>query len=533
MDKVLNMTYESSLTDLCEVNSSFDTGVLRVCYTGQNRNNSYISKEAILKSMKTLYNCPVVCNYDRESDTLGGHDMEIVRDADDSLRLINLTTPVGVIPESAKVWFEDYEEEDGTVHEYLYTEVLLWKRQEAYRKIRKDGITAHSMEIRVINGQSVDGVYHVYDFEFTAFALIGVDPCFESSALELFAHTNFKQQMAEMMQDIKETFHKDDPSQEVDHTNLEEYSMEGGKKVLDEKIIAAAELGVDNESAEELKEKFDAEEVVAEEAPAEEAPVEEEAPAEEAPEEDAPAEEASEEEPSEEDTFALTSNTIDELRRSLTVEVVTDGWGTHPRYYYVDADLDQRMIYAWDAREDWLLYGFSYSVDGDAVAIDFESKKRMKYEIVEFDEGEQDSPVADVFEMFSARLAELADADEKFNTASDTIKSLETELDELRQFKTDTENAIAASQREEVFAQFEDLIGIEAFDELRNNCEQYDTATLEEKCFALRGRYGTNGMTFSEKGKAPKLFVGKADLANESDEPYGGLFLEYSNKGSE
>ena len=250
MDKVLNMTYESSLTDLCEVNSSFDTGVLRVCYTGQNRNNSYISKEAILKSMKTLYNCPVVCNYDRESDTLGGHDMEIVRDADDSLRLINLTTPVGVIPESAKVWFEDYEEEDGTVHEYLYTEVLLWKRQEAYRKIRKDGITAHSMEIRVINGQSVDGVYHVYDFEFTAFALIGVDPCFESSALELFAHTNFKQQMAEMMQDIKETFHKDDPSQEVDHTNLEEYSMEGGKKVLVEKIIAAAELGVDNESAE-------------------------------------------------------------------------------------------------------------------------------------------------------------------------------------------------------------------------------------------------------------------------------------------
>ena len=197
MDKVLNMTYASSLTNLCEVNSSFDTGVLRICYTGENRNKSFLSKEAITKSIPTLYNCPIVCNYDRESDTLGGHDMEIVCDGDGNLRIVNVTTPVGVIPESAKVWFEDYTEDDGTVHEYLYAEVLLWKRQEAYRKIKNDGITAHSMEIKVKSGKSVDGVYHVADFEFNAFALIGVTPCFESSALEMFSKNNFKQQMSE------------------------------------------------------------------------------------------------------------------------------------------------------------------------------------------------------------------------------------------------------------------------------------------------------------------------------------------------
>ena len=244
MDKVLNMTYASSLTNLCEVNSSFDTGILRICYTGDNRNGSHISKKAIKKSLQTIYNCPIVCNYDRETDTLGGHDMEVVRDENGGLHIVNVTQPVGVIPESSKVWFEEYEEEDGTVHEYLYAEALLWKRQEAYRKIQKDGITAHSMEITVKDGKMVDGVYHINDFEFTAFALIGVEPCFEGSALEMFSKQDFKQQLSEMMQDLKESFKQVNTSPEVDNTHPQNYSMEGGERVLEDKMELIAKYGI-------------------------------------------------------------------------------------------------------------------------------------------------------------------------------------------------------------------------------------------------------------------------------------------------
>ena len=42
MSKVLQLKYETSLTDICERNSSFDSGTLRICYVGANRNNSYI-----------------------------------------------------------------------------------------------------------------------------------------------------------------------------------------------------------------------------------------------------------------------------------------------------------------------------------------------------------------------------------------------------------------------------------------------------------------------------------------------------------
>ena len=45
----------------------------------------------------------------------------------------------------------------------------------------KQVVGFYPMEITVKDGELIDGVFHIYDFEFTAFALIGVAPCFESS----------------------------------------------------------------------------------------------------------------------------------------------------------------------------------------------------------------------------------------------------------------------------------------------------------------------------------------------------------------
>ena len=87
------------------------------------------------------------------------------------------------------------------MHEYLCTDVLLWKRQEAYKKIKEDGITDESMEISVKEGKMVDGVYVIERFEFTAFCLLGTaEPCYESASLEVFSCGDFKQQLADMMQ---------------------------------------------------------------------------------------------------------------------------------------------------------------------------------------------------------------------------------------------------------------------------------------------------------------------------------------------
>lgn len=516
MNKVLNMTFASSLTDLCEINSSFDSGVLRICYPGANRNNTFISKESIERCLPTIYNCPIVCNYDRESDTFGGHDIEIVRDNEGSLRIVNVTQPVGVIPESARVWFENIECEDGEIREYLCAEVLIWKRQEAYRKLKDDGITSHSMELNVKSGERIDGLYHINDFEFTAFALIGVEPCFEDSALEMFSHRDYKAQFAEMMQELKENFNLVNTSLEVDNKHPQFSTTEGGKKVLEEKIALAQEYGIEIEgldfsiediTIEELKEKFEAMRASVEE-----------------PEIATP--EVTE--PEVTDKFALVSNVVEELHRMLRAITIEREWGTCTRYWYVDCDLDAGEVYCWDT-EDWLLYGFKYSVDGDAITIDFDSKKRKKYIIEDFNEGEQNSPFYQLFETLESKLHDGLEIKSQYQNASDTIASLEEELGELREFKKNVEADIAKSEREKVFAQFEDLIGVEAFENLRNNCEEMTVEDLEEKCFAIRGRQNGSAAKFALETKQPRILV---NPSNGETEPYGGIFIKYGKKSN-
>lgn len=513
MGKVVHMAYSSSLSSLCEINSSFDTGVLRIAYTGANRNGSFISKETFERCIKTLYNCPIVCHYDRETDSIGGHDMELVTNEDGGMRLVNMTIPIGVIPESSKYFWSVVEEEDGTEHEYLCADVLIWKRQEAYKKIKEDGITAHSMELTVKDGEMEGGLFVIKDFEFTAFCLLGDEhePCFESSALGLFSYDEMKKQMAEMMSDLKNEFSLVVPPVGDNDTHPQNHPMEGGEKVLNEKLALVAEYGLEVESLEfsiedltleELREKFEAMK------PAE------------------PVADPVVDEPTEPQVdFALAGQIRDEIYNALSVEKIECCWGEMTRYHYVDHDHEALQVYCYDA-EDWKLYGFVYSMNGDNVVIDFESKKRMKFAIVDFDEGEQSAPFASVFEEVTKQYtANDTQWSEKYQTASDTITSMNEELGSLRQFKTDTEEAAKAVAREEVFAQFEDLVGVEEFDALRENCAEYELDALEEKCFAIRGRRGVTAK-FAHESKPPKLKVEKTQPVNE---PYGGLFTRYGH----
>ena len=506
MEKVLNMTFASSITELRSLNSSFDSGILRIAYPGLNHNRSDISKDVFEKCLPTMFGCPVVCRYDRDSDTLGGHDVEVVRDADGSMRLVNTTVPVGFVPQGANTWWEPVTEDDGTEHEYLCCEVLLWKRQEAYRKIKRDGVTAQSMEITVKDGEVIDDIFHIYDFEFTAFTLIGVTPCFESASLSLYSTQDFKACLMEMLRDAKETFSMVVPSAEDNDTQTTEKQTEGGERVLQEKIELAAQYGIqietldyslDDYTVEELKEKFEA----MKQEQNDEAGTEPEANA-------------------ETGTYALTGNILEELCRALEAVTITREWGECARYWYVDCDFDAGEVYCWDV-SDWLLYGFAYSMNGDSVMIDFDSKKRMKYVIEEF-EGEQASPVAALFAAMEQRVTDASQWEQKYADASGRIESLESELTELRAFREQAENDAAEEAREQIFARFADLDGIEAFERLREDCAAMSVEDIEEKCYAIRGR--NSGMKFALEDKTPKLIVTKTAQAAE---PYGGLFAEY------
>lgn len=515
MAEVLNLMFASSLTDLCEVNSSFDSGILRIAYTGANQNKTFISKQAFEKAMKTMYNCPIVANYDRENDEIGSHDMSVVKDNDGKYRLINLTQPLGVVPESAQTFWQVVEEDDGTEHEYLCTEVLLWKRQEVYKKIKDDGVTAQSMEINVKSGKrEEDGLYHVYDFEFTAFALLGTArPCFESASLT-FALGEFKEQLSEMMLELKESFNVANPSIEGSDIHPQKYSMEGGQEALDKNELIekygidvdALDFSIDDFSVEELEEKFKA-----------------------------MTEDNTPDDNQGGQNFALTGGMLEELQNSLRAEKVQREWGECSRYSYVDCDFEAGEVYAYDTN-DWMLYGFKYQMNGDNVVIDFESKSRKKFAIVDFDEGEQVSPFGEMYAQMGQTIAKGAEKyselEEKFNALNESYSTLEAEAKELREFKADTEVAAIEAERteaiNEVFAEFEDLSGIEAFEVLKGECEEdcmkYEIEALKKECFAIRGM-NIDTLKFSAKpNKSVKIKVEKDD---KEKLPYGGIFEKY------
>lgn len=528
MNSDIKLQFDSSIEHIESINESFSSGTMRICYHGKNRNNSNISREAIEQAKETMFNCPVVCNYSIEDDVIGGHDMALASSADGGMRLVNLTDAIGVVPSGAKTWWEKIDD-NGTEHEYFSTEIILWKRSPAYKKIVDDGITSQSMEITVKDGRMDDGVFMIDNFVFTAFCLLGdgIEPCFESASLQMFDRDHVKHQFSLLMQDLKESLTQVNTSKEVD--NIMNYSTEGGEKVLDEKKNLAAEYGIDIDSldfsiedftAEELKKKFET-------IKADDKTAESEASTEETPDEETSVDDT-EKSVESEGKFSLTQNVVEEICHALSTEKIQYEWGDIERYGYVDCDIEAKEVYCVD-REDWILYGFKYTVDGDAIKIDFESKTRKKFAIVDFEGGEQNSPIAPVFELMDKKLKEYGEFETKFNTASETIASLNTELEELRKFKADTESAVAKDQRDAILAKFNDLDGIESFEVLRENCMNYDLETLEEKCFAIRGRNGTVSK-FALENKAPKLKVDKTEITNE---PYGGLFIKYAAKGSD
>lgn len=147
-----------------------------------------------------------------------------------------------------------------------------------------------------------------------------------------------------------------------------------------------------------------------------------------------------------------------------------------------------------------------------------------KFAIVDFDGGEQENPLANAFEKVTKQyVTNDTEWSEKYQTASDTIETMNTELDSLRQFKAAAEDAAAEAARNEIFAQFEDLAGVEEFEALHENCGELSMETLTEKCYAIRGRMST-AAKFTKKPETPRLMV---DRGEPEDESYGGLFSKY------
>lgn len=549
MNKITNVTYhfEEALNvhSLCEVNRSFDKGVLKIAYHGKNRNGTYISKEAFENALPSLANVPVVTHYLRKDEELGGHDMELITGEDGKLYMVYVTEPVGVVPSSPNCWWEEVEETNGDVHEYLCVEVLLWKRQEAYKLIKESGVVGQSMEIVINDGHDGDGMYCIDSFIFTALCLLGDEhePCFESASLNVFGLSSFQAQYQEMLNEFKLAFAQvsgTNPVQGGEEPMNNELDIDIPVEVTPEDVVMdadndssaeeAVETPVNGEGAEGGEgENF-------EETPAEEPEVPEE-------ELTTPTEDGIEGSDGsgvddggsegddghvDESIFSLTlMDKLGEIQMALaSKESILDPWGYEiPRFCFVDVQ-DSDVIF-WDAKENWMLMGAPIVESGDKIEIAFDQMKRKKVSYEDFIDGSSANDwMNQMFTSLSDRLVS-ADRLNELQGQYDILNGKYTVLYDAEQARLDAERREAVAG---VFEKFEKLLGGDAEFEALKSEEHNDVEALENKCFSLYGKKKAVFTVADKKQKNVCLTIdARSDDSADADKLYGGLF-DWKNK---
>ena len=186
MPKVLN--FNSMVSDYEIVNPEFARVKVYVCYAGKNRNMSSIDEQVLEKMSQSIYGVPMVAEYDKEHNCFKGHGGK-VEITDEGIDFVETTVPYGFVDPKTPVFYEEVTELDGiTKHNYLCCYAYLWYKRypevESVLKNQDNKKIGQSMEIQVDSYEiDEDGYCVIKDGYFSALAMLGVEPCFESASV--------------------------------------------------------------------------------------------------------------------------------------------------------------------------------------------------------------------------------------------------------------------------------------------------------------------------------------------------------------
>lgn len=276
MEKILR--FEANIQNVEKINPLFSKARIRVLYPGINRNNTNISKEAIEEAIPSLYNIPIVGEYLEEKDNFGSHGGKIEITEDD-IKFVQTTKPYGVVAESAKIYWENITENDGTVHEYLVIDgAYLWTGRYSELENLLERPYGQSMEIEIIDGEFaiINGqkVFDIKKFVFSALCILGVDkngeghvePAFESASIVAytFDKEEFKKEFNQMIAELKFSLNVEGginmPKEEI-KTDVHDVQVENGVDDQESEVVETEEEKKESVDYEKeytkLKEEYD------------------------------------------------------------------------------------------------------------------------------------------------------------------------------------------------------------------------------------------------------------------------------------
>lgn len=196
-----------------EINPLMSKCEIRVFYVGENRNNTVINKETAFSMAKTLRGCPIVGWYDKDIQDFKDHGNELTIE-DNELVFVSRTKPYGFVAPDAKVWFQEIEDSEGQIKEYMMTEGYLWTEQFPECQSIIDNGKAQSMELdeKTLKGtwtkssDSTARFFIINDAIFSKLCVLGddVEPCFEDAAIVAQEMQSFNYTLKNMALELRQ-----------------------------------------------------------------------------------------------------------------------------------------------------------------------------------------------------------------------------------------------------------------------------------------------------------------------------------------
>ena len=257
------LSFNSMVSDYEIVNPEFARVKVYVCYAGRNRNHSSIDEEVLQKMSNTIYGVPMVAEYDEDNNCFKGHGgkLEIT---DDGIDFVQTTVPYGFVDPKTPIFYEEVVELDGiTKHNYLCCYAYLWyKRYPEVEKVLRNQDNkkiGQSMEINVDSYEIDDDGYCVIkDGYFSALAMLGVEPCFESASITSKFSKESDSIWEEMILSFKKYTENDERGSEMDE--LKEFNEEEVVEEVEEEDEDFKKKRCSEDEDDEFKKKKCAEE---------------------------------------------------------------------------------------------------------------------------------------------------------------------------------------------------------------------------------------------------------------------------------
>jgi len=206
-----------------DINPLMSKCEIKVFYVGANRNRTFITEEVATEIGKTLRGAPIVGYYRNSKEDFTDHGEKIIID-DEGIKFECQTVPYGFVAPDAKVWFQNFEDNDGmgntVVHKYLMTTGYLWTSQfpESSLPVKEGRPQSMEFQEESVQGRWETNYDNGMDFFIINDAIIqkicilgdDVEPCFEGASVtapdvstKFTLDDNFRHTLYSMMQDLK------------------------------------------------------------------------------------------------------------------------------------------------------------------------------------------------------------------------------------------------------------------------------------------------------------------------------------------